>query len=451
MLIIDNVISLAPNSEPAADSITNRPVTHFITSASSPSIAPNPTPVPSHSKLDGSNNVFDVRSNGAVGDGKTDDTKAFKAAWDLACNKTSQAKILVPKGYFFLLNPTEFQGPCQNNLTFQVDGTIIAQEDPKSWPSDADSWLVFNRVDGLTVQGGGLLDGKGENWWSCESCNNRPVALRFRTCKSLKLLGFGGSKLSVKNSPYFHVVIDQECQNVTVDSIFIASPNTSPNTDGIHIASKDIFIRNSNISNGDDCISLGNGSENIQIDNLDCRDGHGISIGSLGKDNSKGTVKNINVTNCNITNSQNGVRIKTWASGSGLVSNVKFDHIRMNAVSNPIIIDQFYCPNNNCDNKNNDNSELLISDVTYSNIKGTYNTDTPAVYLNCSKKMPCVNITIADVQLLPSQGKTELSPICKNASGCLGENLQPKVTDLGKGSSQFFDDNSKKGIKCTNR
>ncbi|KAJ1703542.1 hypothetical protein LUZ63_003321 [Rhynchospora breviuscula] len=389
MLVIDNAISLAPNSGPSADSITNRPITHFIASESptnSPSIAPSPTQVPDlHSKLDGSNNVFDVRSNDAVGDGKTDDTKAFKAAWDLACNKTSQAKILVPKGYLFLLNPTEFQGPCQNNLIFQVDGTIIAQADPKSWPSAIDSWLVFNRVDGLTVQGGGLLDGKGENWWSC-----------------------------------------------------------------------------------DDCISLANGSENIQIDNLDCRDGHGIRYlitfflflsSSLlltysnsviafpsRKDNSEETVKNINVTNCSITNSQNGVRIKTWASGSGLVSNVKFDHIDMNEVSNPIIIDQFYCPHNNCNN-NNGNSELLISDVTYSNIKGTYNTDTPAVHLNCSKKMPCVNITIVDVQL---EGKTALTSICENASGCLGEKIQPQVTGLGKGSSQFLDYLSKKGVKCTN-
>ncbi|KAJ4758164.1 Pectin lyase-like superfamily protein [Rhynchospora pubera] len=447
MQVVDNAISLAPNSGPASDSITNRPITHFIASespASSPSIALSPTPVPFHSKLDGSNNVFDVRSNGAVGDGKTDDTKAFKVAWDLACNKTGQAKILVPKGSF-LLNPTEFQGPCQNNLIFQVDGNIIAQEDPKSWPSGIDSWLVFNRVDGLTVQGGGFLDGKGENWWSCKSCN-RPVALRFRTCKSLRLLGSGGSKLSVKNSPYFHVVIDQECQNVTVDSISIVSPSTSPNTDGIHIASKDIFISNSNISNGDDCISLANGSENIQIDNLDCRDGHGISIGSLGKDNSEETVKNISVTNCYITNSQNGVRIKTWATGSGLVSNVKFDHIDMNEVSNPIIIDQFYCPHNNCNN-NNGNSELLISDVTYSNIKGTYNTGTPAVYLNCSKKMPCVNITIVDVQL---EGKTTVSSVCENASGCLGEKIQPQVTGLGKGSSQFLDYLSKKGVICTN-
>ncbi|XP_078163528.1 polygalacturonase At1g48100-like [Carex rostrata] len=276
-------------------------------------------------------------------------------------------------------------------------------------------------------------------------------ALRFRTCKNLTVRGSEESRLSIKNSPQFHVVIDQECQNVTVDSISVVSPATSPNTDGIHIASKDIVIRNSNISNGDDCISMSNESENIHIENMDCRDGHGISIGSLGKDNSKETVKNITVTNCLISNSQNGIRIKTWASGSGLVSNVKYENIQMKEVLNPIIIDQFYCPDNSC-NKTDTNSELLISDITYKNITGTYDRKKAAVYLNCSSKVPCVNITIVDMRLL-SDIKDEEQPIsiCANASGCLGEDIEPPVTCLRKGSSQFFDNISKKGVKCTNK
>jgi Glycosyl hydrolases family 28 len=51
---------------------------------------------------------------------------------------------------------------------------IVAQPAPKSWESLPDSWMEFVRVDGLTLQGGGILDGKGEKWWSCESCT-RPV------------------------------------------------------------------------------------------------------------------------------------------------------------------------------------------------------------------------------------------------------------------------------------
>lgn len=172
------------------------------------------------------------------------------------------------------------------------------------------------------------------------------------------------------------------------------------------------------------------------------------SIGSLGRDNLEDIVKNITVTNCLISNSQNGVRIKTWASGSGSVSNVKFENIQMNAVLNPIIIDQFYCPDHNC-NENKTNSELLISNVTYTNITGTYSTVKPAVCLRCSNKMPCVNITIVEMQLSSAEGK-EPTPICGNASGCLGKNIQPPVTCLGKGSSQFVYNLSKKGIKCTN-
>lgn len=120
----------------------------------------------------------------------------------------------------------------------------------------------------------------------------------------------------------------------------------------------------------------------------------------------------------------------------------------MNAVLNPIIIDQFYCPDHNC-NENKTNSELLISNVTYTNITGTYSTVKPAVCLRCSNKMPCVNITIVEMQLSSAEGK-EPTPICGNASGCLGKNIQPPVTCLGKGSSQFVYNLSKKGIKCTN-
>jgi polygalacturonase len=172
------------------------------------------------------------------------------------------------------------------------------------------------------------------------------------------------------------------------------------------------------------------------------------SIGSLGQNNSNDMVNNITVTNCLISNSSNGARIKTWASGSGFVSNVKFENIQMNAVLNPIIIDQFYCPERNC-NDTNTNSELLISDVTYTNITGTYDTQKPAVFLSCSNKMPCVNITIVDMQL-SSKGGEEPAPICANVSGCLGENVKPTVTCLRKGSSQFFSNLSKKGVKCTN-
>lgn len=121
--VLNNAISLAPNPEPASGLISNPPNSHFIPTknpGTPTSTALTPGSPPSPNNRNGSKTIVDVRSNGAVGDGKTDDTKAFKAAWDSACNDTYQAKILVPKGYSFLLQPTNFFGPCQNSVIFQV-------------------------------------------------------------------------------------------------------------------------------------------------------------------------------------------------------------------------------------------------------------------------------------------------------------------------------------------
>ncbi|MFS7983344.1 putative endo-polygalacturonase [Helianthus anomalus] len=63
---------------------------------------------------------FNVLDYGAKGDGKSDDTKAFQAAWVNAC-KADASMIIVPSGYKFLVGPTSFSGSnCHKNIVFQV-------------------------------------------------------------------------------------------------------------------------------------------------------------------------------------------------------------------------------------------------------------------------------------------------------------------------------------------
>lgn len=77
------------------------------------------------------------------------------------------------------------------------------------------------------------------------------------------------------------------------------------------------------------------------------------SIGSLGSDLEEPGVRNVTVKTVQFRNTDNGVRIKTWAkSSNGFVDGVVFQHVVMTNVKNPIIIDQNYCPNNiNCPNQ----------------------------------------------------------------------------------------------------
>lgn len=68
---------------------------------------------------------------------------------------------------------------------------------------------------------------------------------------------------------------------------------------------------------GDDCVSIQTGCTNVYVHNINCGPGHGISIGSLGKDNTKACVSNITVKDVVMQNTMNGVRIKTWQVWSG--------------------------------------------------------------------------------------------------------------------------------------
>lgn len=154
------------------------------------------------------------------------------------------------------------------------------------------------------------------------------------------------------DSKYFHAHL-LGCKNLTFQHFTITAHDESLNTDGIHIGrSKDIKIIDSDIGTGDDCISLGHGSRQITIEGVTCAPGHGISIGSLGKSQNEESVSGIFVKNCTISNTQNGVRIKSWpALFGGSASDIHFEDIIMKNVSNPIVIDQVYCPWNECNRK----------------------------------------------------------------------------------------------------
>ncbi|XP_015891784.1 polygalacturonase At1g48100 [Ziziphus jujuba] len=391
---------------------------------------------------------LDVRSFGAVGDGKTDDTEAFKMAWDAACQSDSSAVIYVPSGFFFMIQSTIFTGPCQAGIVFKVDGTLEPPDGPDEWPKNYSrrQWLVFYRINQMSLTGGGVIDGRGQKWWDlpCKPhkghngttlpgpCDS-PIAIRFFMSNNLTVKG-----LRIKNSPQFHFRFDN-CRNVHVESIVITAPALSPNTDGIHIENTNgVEIYNSVISNGDDCVSIGAGCYNVDIRNITCGPGHGISIGSLGNHNSQACVSNIKVRDSVIKMADNGVRIKTWQGGSGAVKGVTFSDIHMDNVRNPIIIDQFYCLTKDCTNKT---SAVVVSDILYSNIKGTYNIRSPPMHFACSDSVPCTNLTLSDVELLPALGDVVSDPFCWNAYGVLQTLTIPPVSCLLEGVPRSMLDN----------
>ncbi|KAL0295474.1 UNVERIFIED_CONTAM: Exopolygalacturonase [Sesamum calycinum] len=88
---------------------------------------------------------------------------AFLDAWKSAC-EADGGVVSVPQG-MFLVSGAAFEGPCNGQTGFSVDGTVVATDDPTI---DQDYWITFHKVDGLTVSGYGVFDGNGAS--SSSSC-----------------------------------------------------------------------------------------------------------------------------------------------------------------------------------------------------------------------------------------------------------------------------------------
>ncbi|XP_049393549.1 probable polygalacturonase At1g80170 [Solanum stenotomum] len=351
-----------------------------------------------------SESLFQVNDFGAAGDGITDDTKSFKDVWDMACSSPSHAKIVIPAGYSFLVRHINFAGPCRSKVSIRIAGTILAPKDPEIWDDlNPQKWLYFFRVKHLTVEGGGIINGMGQEWWarSCKvnrtnPCHHAPTALTFHKCNNLKV-----KNIKIFNSQQMHLAFTG-CKHVTVSQLVVKAPGDSPNTDAIHISSStQVNVKDCTIGTGDDCISIVGNSSRIKVKNIVCGPGHGISIGSLGKSNSFSQVYNVHVNGASISNTENGVRIKTWQGGSGFVKKVSFENVWMENVSNPIIIDQYYCDSMKpCSNKT---SNIRIDSISFMGIKGTSATER-AVTLACSDSFPCRKLYLEDIQLTSSSG-----------------------------------------------
>ncbi|KDP29566.1 hypothetical protein JCGZ_19279 [Jatropha curcas] len=334
---------------------------------------------------------FNIVRYGAKPDGQTDSSKALLAAWTQACASTEAATI---------------------------DGTLSAPSD-YNVIGNSEEWIAFRHVNGVTVSGG-ILDGQGSGLWSCKnsgkSCPNGATSLKFINSNNIIITG-----LTSVNSQKFHIVIF-DSQDVTVQGAKISALEESPNTDGIHVAgSTNVNIFNSTIGTGDDCVSVGPGTSNLWVQKVICGPGHGISIGSLGKEAQENGVKNVTVTNCTFTGTENGVRIKTWGRPSNcFATDIHFQHAIMNNVKNPIIIDQNYCDgNHNCPIQG---SGVKICNVTYLDIHGSSATKV-ALKFDCSETYPCTGIQLQDIKLTCPNQPAEAT--CNNANGIAIGNVQP--------------------------
>ena len=219
-------------------------------------------------------------------------------------------------------------------------------------------------IDG---QGGTKLSDKGTTWWQLaanaktqKKKQNAPRLVQIDNSQNITLY-----KITLKNSPNFHVVFKQG-NGLTAWGVTINTPATARNTDGIDpISSQNVTVARSNISTGDDNVAIkanpgAGASRNMSFLNNTFGTGHGMSIGSETKDG----VYDVHVNTLTMNGTTNGLRIKSDKSASGEVARVYYDHVVMSNVKNQIVMDTVY------ENKSG-NTKANWHDIYYNDVRST--------------------------------------------------------------------------------
>ncbi len=349
---------------------------------------------------------FNVKDFGAVGDGHTMNTAAFKKAID-ACSEKGGGTVLVPPG-LWLTGPIELKSNV--NLHIERGAILLFSRNHDDYPiikSPVRGFVVASPVYGfdlenIAVTGAGLLDGSGVTWrpvkkskvtssmwkefvnsggvvtdggtiwWpSREAADGgkymsdlrarkdkkdltpddflpardfmRPILLLFGSCKRVLIDG-----VTLEDSPMYALYPDH-CEDVIVRNVKVNNEYWAQNSDAIDIASsKNVLVYKCTVTAGDDGIcmkSSGGKSTEPALKNVviaDCVVYHAHGGFVIGS-NTDGGMENISVRNCDYVGTDIGLRFKSARGRGGLVKNIYVDNIYMkNIVNEAILFDTYY-------------------------------------------------------------------------------------------------------------
>ncbi|KAK3197409.1 hypothetical protein GRF29_216g87344 [Pseudopithomyces chartarum] len=238
----------------------------------------------------------------------------------------------------------------------------------------------------ITVKGasGHVIDGNGAKWWDGKGTNGGKTKPKFFYAHSMKQSTI--SNLNVKNTPVqgfsINGATDLTLDHITIDNSAGDVTNGGHNTDAFDVGSSSgITISNANIKNQDDCLAINSGT-NIHFTGGTCSGGHGLSIGSVGG-RSDNTVDGVVIEKSSISNSQNGVRVKTVYGATGKVNNVTYSDITLSNISKyGVVIEQDY---ENGSPTGTATTGVPITALTLNGVKGSVGSSATPVYLLCGK------------------------------------------------------------------
>jgi len=218
---------------------------------------------------------YNITEHGAVGDGKTLNSKTIQATID-ECAQKGGGTVVIPNGVF--LSGSLFLKPGVN-IELEEGAVLKGSTDIKDYPKlntriegHFEPWtsalINGDRVDHLRITGKGTLDGSGAPFWKefyerreidhkTTNLNvERPRLTFIQNSKDVQIKG-----ISYKNSGFWNLHLFR-CSEVVVDSCRFTAlsgpkPNNAPSSDGIDVdCSQDVTISRCFFSVGDDCIAL---------------------------------------------------------------------------------------------------------------------------------------------------------------------------------------------------
>jgi len=421
--------------------------------------------------------IFNITSYGAVPDGKTNCTEAFKAAV-AECVKHGGGTVYVPAGTF-LTGPIHMQ----SNITLNLDAgaKLVFSDNPEEFPIVVSRWegedskvyspLIFgDNVQNVAITGRGILEGQGATWWKLNSEKKlsypRPRFICFQNSNNILIEG-----ITLMNSPAW-TINPIMSENITVDKITIKNPANSPNTDGINPEScKNVHISNCHIDVGDDCITLKSGiedcsvkvpCENITIVNCTMVHGHGgVVIGS----EMSGGVKNVTISNCVFEGTDRGIRIKTRRRRGGVVEDIRVSNIVMKNVICPFVMNMYYhCGKNGKEqyvwDKNPypvDESTPIFRRIHFSNITAR-GVNAAAGFIYGLPEMPVEDVTFDNVSVSIAENPVKGMPAMLShvepmeGKGFFVRNAKNVTFDKVVVTGQIgaaFDIEDSEGVECT--
>ncbi|KAL3458897.1 putative exopolygalacturonase A [Aspergillus heterothallicus] len=354
------------------------------------------------------------------------------------CNRGGT--VFLPPGDYIIATALDLT--FLDNIDFAIYGNISFKQDIDLWPTQAFEYefqtaSMFWRFGGRNVNiyggGKGVIDGRGQFWWSAMAKDKSVM----RPC----LFGTDGlhhatvSGLTMLDPPGWFNLISNSSDILVSDMTMLVGKALdgapAKNTDGWDTyRSSNIVIQNSKIVNTDDCVSFKPNSTQVIVQNLDCTGSHGISVGSLGQyQGETDLVEDIYVYNVTMTNATDVARIKVWpgvpegttgstsGGGLGLVRNVTYEMMHSFNNDHVISVSQcYYAANQTACNENP--SSLVIEDIHFRDFEGTTSKkyDPRIGELTCSSPDVCHDFYLSDINVSPPSGQTPYFG-CANMEG----------------------------------